>query len=221
MNALKNWLELQVVRLHSLLIARSLESYAPSRVHFTVRLDNPKHISLGGASIGRGVWLYAMTSDSAGRRYDPRLSIGSGTSVGDYCHITCAHSVRIGSKVLMTQGVLITDAVHCYDDVEKPVISQGLAVSSTSVGDGSWIGNHAAVIGCHVGRNCVIGANAVVKRDVPDFCVVVGAPARIVRRYDPGQGLWRATDATGSFRAAESGQASLLAANIPKPAIDP
>ena len=53
-----------------------------------------------------------------------------------------------------------------------------------SIGDNSWIGNHAAIIGCSVGRHCVVGANAVVTRDVPDYCVVAGSPARIIKRYD-------------------------------------
>jgi acetyltransferase-like isoleucine patch superfamily enzyme len=187
---LRDWLELQMTRVYSRLVAHSFRSCARSRVHPTARIDNPKYIALDGVSIGRGVWLYAMTGDSAGRHYQPEISIGNGTSIGSYCHITCATRLAIGHDVLLTQAVLVTDSIHIYADCDRPIISQGLSSSPTSIGDGSWVGNHAAIIGCSVGRHCVVGANAVVTRDVPDFSVVAGAPARIIKRYDAKTGEW-------------------------------
>jgi len=188
--AMRNWLELQATRVYSRLIGRSFRHYVPSRVHPTARIDNPQHIILEGVSIGRGCWLYAMTADSAGHSYDPEIIVGEGTQIGDYCHITCATKLTIGQNVLLTQGVLISDSIHVYTDPTTPIINQGLSSTPMSIGDGSWIGNHAAIIGCSVGCHCVVGANAVVTRDVPDYCVVAGAPARIIKRYDDKIGEW-------------------------------
>lgn len=53
------------------------------------------------------------------------------------------------------------------------------------------MGTNVVVVGnVRIGRNCVIGANAVVTRDIPDYCVAVGTPAKVVRRYDAGRGEW-------------------------------
>ena len=188
--AIRNWFELQITRVYSRLIRRSFCGYVASRVHPTARFDNPQCIILDGVSIGRWCWLYAMTSDTAGNSYQPELSIGQGTQIGDFCHITCATRLAIGRNVLVTQGVLITDSTHVYLDPTKPIISQGLSSTPMSIGDGTWLGNHAAIVGSSVGRQCVVGANAVVTSDVPDYCVVAGSPARIIKRYDAETRSW-------------------------------
>ncbi len=188
--AVRNWMELQITRVYSRLIGGSFRRYVSSRVHPTTRIDNPQCIILDGVSIGRCCWLYAMTNDTAGTSYQPELSIGQGTQIGDFCHITCATRITIGRDVLITQGVLVTDSAHVYSDPAIPVIRQGLASRPMSIGEGSWLGNHAAVLGCSVGRHCVVGANAVVTRDVPDCCVVAGSPAQIIRRYDAQTREW-------------------------------
>jgi acetyltransferase-like isoleucine patch superfamily enzyme len=188
--AMRNWLERQVTRVYSRLIGSSFCRYTPSYVHPTARIDNSQHIILEGVSIGRWCWIYAMTGDSAGHSYKPEIIIGKGTQIGDYCHITCATKLAIGQSILITQGVLITDSIHVYSDPTTPIINQGLSSTPMSIGDGSWIGNHAAIIGCSIGKHCVVGANAVVTHDVPDYCVVAGSPAKIIKRYDNKTGEW-------------------------------
>jgi acetyltransferase-like isoleucine patch superfamily enzyme len=58
------------------------------------------------------------------------------------------------------------------------------------IGDGSWIGENACIIGAHVGKNCVIGANAVVTSDIPDYSVAVGVPAVVIKRFDAPSKMW-------------------------------
>lgn len=59
------------------------------------------------------------------------------------------------------------------------------------IGSGCWIGKNAVIVGnVRIGRNSVVGANSVVNRDVPDYCVVAGAPAVVVKRYDAILGSW-------------------------------
>ena len=55
---------------------------------------------------------------------------------------------------------------------------------SVSIGDGSWIGENVCILGANIGKHSVIGANSVVLQDIPDYCVAVGSPARVVRKYD-------------------------------------
>lgn len=54
-------------------------------------------------------------------------------------------------------------------------------------------------MGCKIGRHCVIGAGSMVNKDIPDYCVVVGSPARIIKRYNPQSGQWEKTDKDGNF----------------------
>ncbi|MGO9203526.1 MAG: acyltransferase [Limisphaerales bacterium] len=200
MIALRNWIERQATRVYSHLVARKFRSFAPSSIHPTVRIQNPQNITLGGVAIQRGVWLYAMTGDSAGRVFEPDLRIGAGTQIGAFCHITCAVSVSIGRDVLLAQSVLVADSMHVYKDPEMPIAKQGITCRPTVIGDGCWLGNHAVVVSSSIGRNCVVGANSVVTNaEIPDCCVVVGAPWRVVRRYCAESKQWLRTDGRGNF----------------------
>ena len=190
----KSWFTQRISRHFTRAIASRFKSYAPSKVHYSAVISNPEFISLLGASVGRGVWLYAMTGDSAGHRGVPELIIGRGVQIGDYCHITCSRRVEIGEDVLLGQRVFISDSNHVYRDISVPILRQGLTARPVMIGAGTWLGNHAVIAGCTIGRNCVVGANAVVTHDVPDYCVVAGAPARIIKRYDASTGTWLHSD---------------------------
>lgn len=103
--------------------------------------------------------------------------------------------VFISDDVLLAQQVVISALNHGYQDVSRPIRVQEVNMDPITVGAGSWIGAHAIVLpGIKIGQNVVVAAGAVVTTDVPDYCVVVGNPARIVRRFDPSTGefeRWR------------------------------
>ena len=93
--------------------------------------------------------------------------------------------------VLTADNVYITDNLHNYENVEMPIKMQGIKqISTVHIGEGTWIGENACIIGAKVGKNCVVGANAVVTKDIPDYCVVIGAPARIIKRYNLKSTVW-------------------------------
>lgn len=128
------------------------------------------------------------------------LEIGPGCKLGRFNHIYATSRVTLGAKVLTANGVYISDNLHRYDDPDAAIMDQPLRqLAQVSIGDGCWIGHNACIVGASLGRNCIVGANSVVTRSAPDHCVLVGAPARIVRRYDTKLGEWRATMPDGSF----------------------
>lgn len=118
-----------------------------------------------------------------GKKYNPEVIFGNDVNIGQFCHITCANKVVVGSGVSILPNVLITDIEHEYVQ-NMSLRFTGLNVGSVEIGDYSVIGMGARILGhrnIKIGKNAVIGANAVVTSDVPDNAVVVGAPAKIVK----------------------------------------
>ena len=159
-----------------------------------VEVTNPQCISIGrNTQIRAQTWLYAITSDKGQTNiYNPTLEIGDNCIIGRFCYFTCSNRLVIEDSVLIMESVLITDSIHGYEDISVPVISQPLVSRGpVIIGSGSWIGVGACIVGTvRIGRHCVVGANAFVNRDVPDYCVVAGNPAQIVRRHDMASGQW-------------------------------
>jgi acetyltransferase-like isoleucine patch superfamily enzyme len=106
--------------------------------------------------------------------------------------------VVIGAEALVSDRVYISDTGHHYEDPTVPIKRQGLRDGRrVVVGEGSWIGIGAVIVGdVTIGRNAVVAANAVVRDHVEPFTVVAGDPARVVRRYD-GDGWCSTTPSPG------------------------
>lgn len=120
------------------------------------------------------------------------VKVKSGTIINTYTRIESMRLVEIGENVMIAPNVYISDRNHKYQDINIPMKMQGYySKGNLKIGDGTWIGIHACVIGnVQIGKGCVIGANAVVTKDIPDYCVVVGNPARIVKQYDFNEKKW-------------------------------
>jgi len=146
------------------------------------RVDGGKGISIGAKTVfQRGIWLYCR---SVGGR-EAALTIGDGCAFGYNNHITAVGQVTIGDNVLTANNVYISDNLHGYEDISTPIMHQPVRFKrEVVIGDGSWIGENACIIGAHVGKNCVIGANAVVTSDIPDYSVAVGVPAVVIKQFD-------------------------------------
>lgn len=90
--------------------------------------------------------------------------------------------------------VFIADHNHEYMNINKHIYLQGVRMKNEDtiiIGDGTWIGTNAVIVGnVKVGKNCVVGANSVVLDDIPDYCVVAGAPAKIIKMYNSKRGEW-------------------------------
>ncbi len=97
----------------------------------------------------------------------------------------------IGDDVIIAQHVVMSGLNHLYEDISKPISKQGTVSRAISIGSGSWVGANVCVSsGVEIGRNCVVGAGSVVVKSIPDYCVAVGNPARIVKKYDPVTAEW-------------------------------
>ena len=156
------------------------------------RIDGIIGISINDfTSFQRGLWLYCCGIDNI----QANLTIGRSSVFGYNNHIACVRSVTIGDFVLTANNVYISDNAHEFEDITKPIINQPVRFKKPiKIADGAWIGENVSIIGASVGRNSVIGANSVVTHDIPDYCVAVGAPAKIIKRFDLKKKKWVKVD---------------------------
>ncbi len=99
--------------------------------------------------------------------------------------------VMIGDKVILAQHVVVSGLNHAYQDTRIAIKDQPIEKEMITIGDGSWLGANVVVTaGVTIGRHCVVAAGSVVTKDIPDYSVAVGVPARVVKKYDSGQDGW-------------------------------
>lgn len=169
-----------------------------SKILKPTAIDNPGRIFIGSqVLVSHYGWLAAnpLTGNN-----DCRLIIGDGTYIGRFSHIYATSKIEIGKKVLIADKVYISDNLHGHRDIHVPVIDQAIVqVAEVSIGDGAWLGENVCVVGASVGKNSVIGANAVVTKNIPDNCIAVGIPARVIKRYNVLTNDWQSTNDSGDF----------------------
>lgn len=124
-----------------------------------------------------------------------RLEIGDNCHIGDNVHIAAAQKVIIGNDCLIASHVFISDCSHGDVETQAPTVrpaSRPLVSQTTCIGDNVWIGENVSVLmGARIGTGSIVGANAVVTKKFPDYCVLAGVPARIVKRFDFESGAWK------------------------------
>ena len=160
-------------------------------------LSHVRFICIGKSVLIRsGVRLEVLKPVSEAK---PRLSIGNHVNIEQDVHIVCRSGIEIGANVSLGARCVVVDMNHPYEDIHDPTkIGHRLSAQETPVriGEGTFIGIGAVILpGVTIGRHCMIGANSVVSRDVPDFSVAAGVPARIIKHYDCDQGKWVKTGA--------------------------
>jgi len=156
-----------------------------SFLELPVRLQGETRIAIGSrVYVGAGSWLQVLETPGG---ESVALRLGDGTNLAGHCIISAATSVQLGRDVLVASNVYIADHQHEFERDDLPVIKQGVTrISPVEIGDGAWLGENVVVgPGVRIGRGAVVGANAVVLDDVPDRCVAVGAPARVIRELSP------------------------------------
>lgn len=128
------------------------------------------------------------------------IYIGDNTSIGQCLHLVSARKIVIGKSVTISSNVFISDVDHSYDMVDIHIMEQPLIKLETVVSDNCFLGVGAVILpGTYLGKQCVVGANSVVRGRFPDYSVIAGVPAKIIKRYDFESATWKRTDANGNF----------------------
>lgn len=163
-----------------------------STLYKPMLLVNPRYMTLGSrVTIREGARIEALKTNPA---RTPSLVIGDNTNIEQNVHIVCHCLVHIGKNVSITGNCSIVDVTHPYENIDDPrkIGSRILEEdSSVEIGDGCFIGMGTIILpNVIVGQYCIIGANSVVASDLPAYSVCAGAPAKVIRRYDPATDQW-------------------------------
>lgn len=155
-----------------------------------MRIDNPKSIRLeNNIFISNGAWIIGEKTDKE------TFIVHDNVNIGNFAHIVALNGIEIEESVLIADRVFITDSTHSYEDIKSPIKNQPMrTISNVNIGEGSWIGEGVSILGCSIGKHCVIGAGTIVTRDIPDYCIAVGNPARIIKMYDLNKKEWTSFD---------------------------
>lgn len=159
----------------------------------TTTIFNENYIHIGvNTMIGEHVALSAGMMPGQKCMTNPVVKIGDRCLIGRGSGIVGHLSIDIGNDVWTGHHVYITDQSHGYEDVSRPISEQSQPERAVTIGDGSWLGHGVVVLpGAKIGKHVAVGANSVVTGELPDFCVAVGSPARVIKQYTNKSG-WRA-----------------------------
>ncbi|GGC71389.1 acetyltransferase [Pedobacter quisquiliarum] len=118
------------------------------------------------------------------------VMIGQNTIIGIGCVII--GPVSVGNDVMLAQNIVVSGLNHGYEDVNIATSKQAVTCKEIIIEDEVWIGaNSVITAGVRLGRHCVIGAGSIVTKDVPEFSVAVGNPAKVIKKYDFKENRWR------------------------------
>jgi acetyltransferase-like isoleucine patch superfamily enzyme len=172
-------------KMFSLLISGAFRDFGSKTVlMFPIRLSGEDRIAIGDhVFIGPGSWLQTLPD---AENKSVAISIGKGSSCAGACVISAVRSVVLEENVLLARNVYISDHIHKYANIDVPILAQGLdKIQPVLIKRGAWLGQNVVVCpGVTIGVGTVVGANSVVTKSMPDYCVAAGAPARVLKSIE-------------------------------------
>ena len=119
------------------------------------------------------------------------LIIKDNVGIAQNVHITCNGNLVIGKNTTVLANVFITNIDHDYTEIDIPILEQKHILKETIIGENCFIGIGAAIqAGTILGKQCIVGTNSVVRGVFPDYCVIVGNPAKIVKKFNFDTQIW-------------------------------
>ena len=156
-------------------------------------IEGSENIIVGeNTVIGHSAWISAYDS-YFGQKFSPKINIGNDVSIGNYSCITAIDEISIGDGCLFSEYVYISDHYHDANPNSgippkyQPILSKNKVV----IGENTFVGFRVSILsGVTIGRNCIVGAHSVVTKSIPDFTMVAGIPAKIIKIFDFEKNSW-------------------------------
>lgn len=157
------------------------------------RFKNLKYLSTErGVIINENVEIFINPKRNEKREETALLTLGKFVRVGRYSSIGCSNNIILKDHVRIGPFVHLTDRNHTYEDISTPIWKQPISYPGpTIIEEESWIGYGSQIMaGVHIGKHCVVGAGSIVTKDIPDFCLAAGVPAKILKKYNFKTNKW-------------------------------
>lgn len=148
-------------------------------------IEGCKRISIGKKTrIFPGVRMEAIGTGE--------ISIGDNCAIEQNVHIISeGNKLSIGNNTTISSNVYISNVDHEYQDITKSVMDQPLVEKETVIGEGCFIGFGASILpGTKLGKHCIVGTHAVLKGEYLDYSVIVGCPAKVIKKYNLEKQIW-------------------------------
>lgn len=185
-------------RLHTIWLRKTYPFAAFGRktsVHYSCDIRRPvsRFVSMGDdIYIAPDVWLNVVAGSNS---LEPKIVLGSGCKIGRRSTISSRNQIILQPDVLLAPSVLIMDHNHEFSNTNLPIHEQGVTEGGRIIIEKNcWLGYGAVIVCNHgelvVGRNSVVGANAIVTRSFPPFSVIAGNPAKLLKTYDHQTRQW-------------------------------
>ncbi|WP_337090725.1 DapH/DapD/GlmU-related protein [Proteus terrae] len=164
-------------------------------IRYPISIRGKKYINFGSNLV---TGKYCRIDAFGKEKKSKILSFGDDCQINDSVHIGAINNIKIGNNVLIASRVFITDHQHGnYNngDHSHPFeIAKERILSSdpVTIDDNVWIGEGVVVLpGVTIGKNSIIGANAVVTQDIPENCIAVGIPAKVIKKFNFEKNRWQ------------------------------
>jgi acetyltransferase-like isoleucine patch superfamily enzyme len=141
------------------------------------------HMPRGGTFIA-GPYVEFRRGFRAEVGKDGRIVIGAGSYLTYDVIISCDTTIEIGERCGLAQSTYVADGSHRYRDLDKPFLDQGYDYRPIRIEDDAQIHSKCTIVNS-IGTRSVIGANAVVSRAIPPYCLAAGVPARVIDYFGP------------------------------------
>ncbi|NDV69041.1 DapH/DapD/GlmU-related protein [Dysgonomonas sp. 25] len=179
--------------LYALQEAKKISFGLHSYIDNPMQIDGGEFIRIGdNSSIGRYAWLGTFLSYNR-QQFSPSITIGNNVRIGNYACITAIDNIEIGDGCLFSEYIYISDHAHGID-AEKEISPKDQDLYSkgpVKIGKNTFVGYRASILpGVTLGKHCVVGANSVVTKSFPDYSMVAGIPARLIKTYSLEQKKW-------------------------------
>ena len=154
--------------------------------------------------IGKPIWMETKKNISIGNKVriypgarfetvnDGLIIIEDNVSIAQNFHCTSEGNLVIGQNTTILGNVFVTNIDHDYTEIDKHILEQKHIIKETVIGENCFIGYGASIqAGTKLGRHCVVGTNAVVRGEFPDYSVIVGVPGKVIKIYDKTTKQWK------------------------------
>lgn len=157
-----------------------------------IRIKNSKYLHVASNTTICDNARFLFVDDYHGGKYQPYTSIGKNVFITYNFTLMAAAPINIGDNVLIASNVMITSENHGIDPLASiSYADTPLSGKSVIIGDGCWLGEKVMIMpGVTLGKRCIVAAGAVVTKSYPDYTMIAGVPAKIIKQFDLVRNAW-------------------------------